>query len=529
MAVIYKDVYSNAYQEHLERTYKHVMDFLNQCPAIKASNLPHEDLFKLALKLQISDYPAYTTVIHAGAHSPGVYFIESGGCVIRSTIKGHKKPSDVAILGAQTAFGEECFGMMLRKSNGKKKKTGLVSDPAADPDEGSHLKEDIVTGGGITRLYYISKAELMPLKMKEPFLTCMVKMKDLKAKWREGHITKGETLPGPTTPLRELLDSDDEEGAELDEEGNIIFDHERVVHSDPFEDPNYRAPWDSRPKAPLPRPHSVSASGIACDDGLRPMDIFAAFGRAPPQPSTLDLDSVENMPTSWRVKKNLSHKVLFSALGGPVHEEASPSPPRAASAPPGALTGIFIDGEEVVNKKRNPVIIPTYVSKLRPVVHGVPHRDMEGVKRAMTPISTWSKMGLPLASRQKARLEMMQRERDVPLERAVLTSKKIREYKATVGRVPQSEWVATWHRRGWEDPKTVDVDDVPLIAEMPPAARIQYDKIKTKIHDPGKRSFAANNIFAKLEGPKETNDEAQSSPIEADLDLDLDLDLDFDL
>ena len=47
----------------------------------------------------------------------------------------------------------------------------------------------------------------------------------------------------------------------------------------------------------------------------------------------------------------------------------------------------------------------------------------------------------------------------------------------------------------------VDVDDVPLIAEMPPAARKEYDKVKTKIHDPGKRSSAAARLFQKLNEP----------------------------
>ena len=151
---------------------------------------------------------------------------------------------------------------------------------------------------------------------------------------------------------------------------------------------------------------------------------------------------------------------------------------RAASAPPGAFgVGSLLDDTEGYDdkvrqgKKRQSLRVttrptpattlfpgltcvlrrevPNYVSRVRPVVHGVPHRDKEGVKRAMTPISSWNKMGLPLPSRVRAREAMIRREIDGEEERtAVLSSDRIQMYKATIGAVPESEWKHHWARRG---------------------------------------------------------------------------------
>jgi len=42
MAVVHRDNYVAAHLEHLERTFKPVMDFLKKCPVVKAAQLVHE-------------------------------------------------------------------------------------------------------------------------------------------------------------------------------------------------------------------------------------------------------------------------------------------------------------------------------------------------------------------------------------------------------------------------------------------------------------------------------------------------------
>ena len=58
--------------------------------------------------------------------------------------------------------------------------------------------------------------------------------------------------------------------------------------------------------------------------------------------------------------------------------------------------------------------------------------------------------------------------------------------------MPAKEWEHLWARRGWKDARVIDVDDIPLIAEMPAAVRQQYDRGRLKLHAPNAASQLEN-------------------------------------
>lgn len=174
--------------------------------------------------------------------------------------------------------------------------------------------------------------------------------------------------------------------------------------------------------------------------------------------------------------------------------------PRAASAPPGDMFSSLTTSDDPVlggKARRTKVAVPNYESRLAPKISAIPKRDKEAVKRAATPISSWSKMGLPVPSRLKAREATMIREKEAQqnLRQSSLSSDRMMMFKSRGLAAPIKEWETHWSRRGWKDPHAVQEEDIPLIAEMPVPVRIQYDKVRQKIHAPGKMSRTASSIF----------------------------------